>query len=179
MYLTGGSQFSALFKCSALGQSIIADLWLSNNYLRWGMESILEHISFGNTAIRYVFLTENQYIDVLKYNCDRGGSKIILMTEVTFGTNVQNVQVVRRLKLEAIQSLMCNYPRKLHRLHLNPFGVWISLCLFFAVSSMGRCNAILNQGGVGMLKFSQRYFAPSFAAVIVITFGLLLRFMAR
>ncbi|AMG54591.1 Uncharacterised protein [Citrobacter amalonaticus] len=100
------------------------------------MESILEHISFGNTAIRYVFLTENQYIDVLKYNCDRGGSKIILMTEVTFGTNVQNVQVVRRLKLEAIQSLMCNYPRELHRLHLNPFRVWISLCLFFAYSGL-------------------------------------------
>jgi hypothetical protein len=79
-------------------QSAHADLWLSDNYLGWGMESILEHISFGNTAIRYVFLNENQYIDVLKYNYDRGGSKIILMTEVTFGTNVLNVQVVRRFK---------------------------------------------------------------------------------
>lgn len=41
-------------------QSEHADLWLSDNYLRWGVESILEHIAFGNTAIRYVFLSENQ-----------------------------------------------------------------------------------------------------------------------
>lgn len=38
-------------------QSEHADLWLSDNYLRWGVESILEHIAFGNTAIRYVFLS--------------------------------------------------------------------------------------------------------------------------
>lgn len=65
-------------------QSEHADLWLSDNYLRWGVESILEHIAFGNTAIRYVFLSENQYLDVLKHNYDRGSSKIILLTDGAF-----------------------------------------------------------------------------------------------
>ncbi|AUO64212.1 DNA-binding CsgD family transcriptional regulator [Citrobacter amalonaticus] len=65
-------------------QSEHADLWLSDNYLRWGVESILEHIAFGNTAIRYVFLSENQYLDVLKHNYDRGSSKIILLTDGSF-----------------------------------------------------------------------------------------------
>jgi DNA-binding CsgD family transcriptional regulator len=62
-------------------QSKHADLWLSDNYLRWGVESILEHIAFGNTAMRYVFLNENQYLDVLKHNYDRGSSKIVLLTD--------------------------------------------------------------------------------------------------
>ena len=61
---------------------------------------------------------------------------IFYIINVTFGKNVQYVQAVRRLELEAIQSIRCNYPRKLYRLHLNPPGVQISLCPLLAHSGL-------------------------------------------
>ncbi|MBB1200989.1 LuxR family transcriptional regulator [Enterobacteriaceae bacterium 89] len=58
-----------------------ADLWLSDLYLRCGLENILQNIHFHHSAIRYVFLTERHYSDVVKQNYDLTTTKFILLTE--------------------------------------------------------------------------------------------------
>ena len=58
-----------------------ADLWLSDNYLRCGLENILTKVSFGDNAIRYVFLTEHEYAEVINHNYNLRKSRIILLTD--------------------------------------------------------------------------------------------------
>ena len=62
-------------------QSGHVDLWLSDIYLRCGLESILKDIHFGNSQQRYVFLTEQQYSEVLEQNYDLSNHKIIMLTD--------------------------------------------------------------------------------------------------
>jgi Bacterial regulatory proteins, luxR family. len=57
------------------------DLWLSDNYLRCGLESILQNIHFGDSQQRYVFLTEQQYFDVINQHYDLTKNKIIMLTD--------------------------------------------------------------------------------------------------
>lgn len=58
-----------------------ADLWLHDNYLRWGLENILQQMTFEKNSMRYVFLTESKYLDVLEHNYDPENNKVILLTD--------------------------------------------------------------------------------------------------
>lgn len=62
-------------------RSDYADLWLSDHYLRCGLENILQQMTFENKAMRYVFLTEDKYLDVLEHQYDLTKNKIILLTD--------------------------------------------------------------------------------------------------
>jgi DNA-binding CsgD family transcriptional regulator len=56
------------------------DLWLSDHYLQLGLQKALENIRFDDTGIRYVFLTEQYYADVLSHNYDLDKNRLILLT---------------------------------------------------------------------------------------------------
>nr|WP_159466213.1 LuxR C-terminal-related transcriptional regulator [Scandinavium goeteborgense] len=56
------------------------DLWLSDHYLQLGLQKALENIRFDDTCIRYVFLTEQYYADVLSHNYDLDKNRLILLT---------------------------------------------------------------------------------------------------
>ncbi len=61
-----------------------ADLWLSDNYLRWGLETIFSQLSLADCSIRYVFLTEQRYSEVREHNYDLNKTRIILLTDSSF-----------------------------------------------------------------------------------------------
>lgn len=58
-----------------------ADLWLSDHYLRLGLESIFATMTFDSPSLRYVFFTEKHYADVLAQRYDLNKHRLILLTE--------------------------------------------------------------------------------------------------
>ncbi|MFV0265375.1 MAG: hypothetical protein ACK5JN_23655 [Kluyvera sp.] len=58
-----------------------ADFWLSDNYLRWGLESLFTQNSLAKDSIHYVFLTEQRYSEVRQQNYNLSNTRIILLTD--------------------------------------------------------------------------------------------------
>ncbi|MEW5562743.1 LuxR family transcriptional regulator [Enterobacter asburiae] len=86
-----------------------ADIWLTDNYLRMGLENILQKIKFDNTGLRYVFLTEHHYTDVLKHNYDLTKNRIVLLTEGTsfnFLNTAPFYQLPKRVTVHELQNFV-------------------------------------------------------------------------
>lgn len=92
-----------------------ADIWLTDNYLRMGLENILQKINFGKTGLRYVFLTEQQYTDVLKRNYDLNKNRFVLLTDGTpfnFLNAAPFYQLPKRVTVHELQNFVMSisYP---------------------------------------------------------------------
>jgi len=86
-----------------------ADIWLTDNYLRMGLAHILEKINFDNTTLHYVFLTEQQYTDVLNHNYDLTKHRIVLLTDGTpfnFLSATPFYQLPKRVTVNELQNFI-------------------------------------------------------------------------
>lgn len=82
-----------------------ADFWLSDNYLRQGLESIFTQFSLADDTIRYVFLTEQRYSEVREYNYDLQKTKIVLLTDSSFFQFLNNGSIYQFPMRSSIEEL--------------------------------------------------------------------------
>lgn len=92
-----------------------ADFWLSDNYLRQGLESIFTQFSLADDTIRYVFLTEQRYSEVREYNYDLRKTKIVLLTDSSFFQFLNNGSIYQfpmRSSIEELQRFVISIADK-------------------------------------------------------------------
>lgn len=86
-----------------------ADLWLSDHYLRLGLENVLATMTFDSPSLRYVFFTEQYYADVLAHRYDLSQHRLILLTEgylYNFLTDIPLHRLSARSTVSEVEAFM-------------------------------------------------------------------------